>query len=101
MGTPCQFLEKRDIPCPSCGMTTAFALLMHGRPLAALVCQPFGLFVAAGCTIMMALFLVGLLSGCRIKARLSGAHWKWGLTMVFAGGVASWLYKIVVWRLGP
>lgn len=27
---PCTFQELVGLPCPSCGMTTSFALLMHG-----------------------------------------------------------------------
>jgi hypothetical protein len=27
---PCTFQEMAQIPCPSCGMTTSFTLLMHG-----------------------------------------------------------------------
>jgi hypothetical protein len=28
--SPCGFYQMTDVPCPSCGMTTSFALLMHG-----------------------------------------------------------------------
>ncbi len=27
---PCTFFDKTGLPCPSCGMTTSFSLLMHG-----------------------------------------------------------------------
>src|SRR5262249_32861587 len=27
---PCSFLEVVGVPCPACGMTTSFSLLMHG-----------------------------------------------------------------------
>src|SRR5258708_35401305 len=27
---PCTFAEMTRVPCPACGMTTSFALLMHG-----------------------------------------------------------------------
>ena len=46
---PCGFYVVFHKPCPSCGMTTAFALLMHGHPLKALKVQPagVGVFLAA------------------------------------------------------
>lgn len=28
--SPCGFYQMTDVPCPSCGMTTSFSLLMHG-----------------------------------------------------------------------
>ena len=42
---PCGFYLVFGKPCPSCGMTTAFALMMHGRPQEALKAQPAGVGV--------------------------------------------------------
>ena len=47
---PCGFYVLFHRPCPSCGMTTAFALVAHGHPLMAIKTQPAG----------MAVFLAGL-----------------------------------------
>ncbi|MEW6758986.1 MAG: DUF2752 domain-containing protein [Acidobacteriota bacterium] len=44
---PCTFYAVFHKPCPSCGMTTAFSLLLHGRPLEALRAQPAGVAVFA------------------------------------------------------
>jgi hypothetical protein len=46
---PCGFYEVFHKPCPSCGMTTAFAWMIHGHPLRAVRAQPAGaaVFVAA------------------------------------------------------
>ena len=30
---PCGFLAQTGYPCPSCGMTTAFAAMAHGHPV--------------------------------------------------------------------
>ncbi len=43
---PCQFEKWTGKPCPTCGMTTAFSLLMHGRPVAAARANPAGLLLA-------------------------------------------------------
>jgi hypothetical protein len=47
---PCGFYVVFHKPCPSCGMTTAFAWIMHGHPVRALQAQPAGVavFLAAG-----------------------------------------------------
>jgi len=42
---PCGFYTMFHKPCPSCGMTTSFALLMHGRLLDAFKSQPAGVFL--------------------------------------------------------
>lgn len=43
---PCGWPRTYGIPCPTCGVTTAACLLVHGRILAALATQPFGALLA-------------------------------------------------------
>ncbi len=42
---PCGFYVMFHKPCPSCGMTTSFALLMHGKIIKAIKTQPAGVFL--------------------------------------------------------
>ncbi len=42
---PCGFYEVFHKPCPSCGMTTAFAWIMHLHPVEAFHAQPAGVAV--------------------------------------------------------
>jgi hypothetical protein len=42
---PCGFYSIFHKPCPSCGMTTSFSLLMHGRIFDAVKAQPAGVFL--------------------------------------------------------
>jgi len=42
---PCGFYSIFNKPCPSCGMTTCFSLIMHGRFLEAVKAQPAGIFL--------------------------------------------------------
>ena len=39
---PCGFEYSTGMPCPTCGMTTAYALTVRGRIYAAIVTQPAG-----------------------------------------------------------
>jgi hypothetical protein len=43
---PCSFLMLFGIPCPTCGMTTAWALLMHGEFIRALLANTGGVLLA-------------------------------------------------------
>jgi hypothetical protein len=44
---PCTFSRMTGAPCPSCGMTTSFALLMHGDLLNSLRANAVGTLLAA------------------------------------------------------
>jgi hypothetical protein len=43
---PCTFRIMTGVPCPSCGMTTSFALLMHGDVLNSLRANAVGTLLA-------------------------------------------------------
>jgi len=43
---PCSFLVLFGIPCPTCGMTTAWAFLMHGLLVKALQANTGGVLLA-------------------------------------------------------
>ncbi|MCG3128749.1 MAG: hypothetical protein CHACPFDD_03640 [Phycisphaerae bacterium] len=53
---PCGMLVVTGLPCPTCGMTTAFAHAVRGRWLRAAYAQPAGfvLALAAGATAVLA-----------------------------------------------
>jgi hypothetical protein len=46
---PCTFYELTGLPCPSCGMTTSFALLMHGDLGNSLRANAVGTLLAVFC----------------------------------------------------
>ncbi|MFQ5429485.1 MAG: DUF2752 domain-containing protein [Phycisphaerae bacterium] len=54
---PCGFVVTTGLPCPTCGMTTAFSNTVRGRLIAAFIAQPAGL---AFCLGTIACFLYGL-----------------------------------------
>ena len=46
---PCRFAQMTHKPCPSCGMTTSFALLAHGDPANSLRANAVGTLMALFC----------------------------------------------------
>lgn len=101
LGLPaCGWIHAAGVPCPTCGMTTAFALAADGRLLAALACQPAGavlalLTAAAGLLGAMVLF-TGASLGPYARRFRSSSLW-WGLGALILGG---WLWKIAAFRSG-
>jgi len=95
---PCGWVVALGKPCPTCGMTTAFAHAAQGRPGHALWAQPAGalmaLLTAAGfwSAVHVAVFgsRVGSLLAKTLRARIL---WP-GLGVL----VASWVYKMIVWN---
>lgn len=39
---PCGLMKNAGLPCMTCGMTTSYALMLEGRPLASFINQPMG-----------------------------------------------------------
>jgi len=93
---PCNFLERTGVPCPSCGMTTSFALLVRGRVFSSLYVQPMGtlLAMATGVTVWVALYVA--ITGrpvYRMLRVVPGIYWVLP-PMFFA--VAAWAWKIFI-----
>lgn len=93
---PCNFHSQTGLPCPFCGMTTAFTHMAHGNVRQALMTQPLG---ALGFVVV--LFLTPVAVGAAITGRNAiGAAMKmpWGkLTWMFALiVVGAWIFKLVM-----
>jgi hypothetical protein len=55
---PCTFYATTGLPCPSCGMTTSFALLMHGDLVNSLRANAVGTLLAGFCLLLIPWCLV-------------------------------------------
>jgi hypothetical protein len=54
LGLPeCNFVTLTGKPCPACGMTTSFALLMHGDPVASARANWVGTGLALACLVLV------------------------------------------------
>jgi len=91
---PCTMVMITGLPCPTCGMTTAFAYAARGRLAAAFQAQPAGLALA------LAVMAVGVLAGSVLA---TGKVWvvNWcrvspmGIALIVAAAIlAGWGYKI-------
>jgi len=91
---PCLFLKITGVPCPTCGMTTSFALLAHGQLWRSIIAHPLGAlayFYIAVLTLLM--------GGATILRRgveaVVSARWT---QLALALGV-TWIIKLAAWCL--
>lgn len=94
----CGWIALFDLPCPTCGMTTAFAHAADGHLLASLHAQPLGslLALATAMTLWVSLFVaVTGWRGAVIFTRLLTTKTAWILSLLV---MAAWLYKIVSYK---
>ena len=70
---PCGWMVGMGLPCPTCGMTTAFALAARGSFLASAYVQPMGFVLAVGTAATALACLHTALTGGRL-AHVLGAR---------------------------
>ena len=88
---PCPLYAWTDVPCPSCGVTTAVVLAVQGRPLDSIRTQPFG-FLLTILALGFAVFVLAQAARRRSAAlalarRRPWRHWR---ALAFAW-LAGWL----------
>ena len=91
---PCPFHALTGIPCPACGMTTAFAHVARGDVGAALRAQPLGAALALLCA--AAVIATPILALARVPPSAIARRAS-GRTLAVSGLVVwllSWAYKI-------
>lgn len=94
----CGWMTAFDTPCPTCGMTTAFAHAAEGDLLGSVVAQPLGALLALITAMTAAGGLYVAATGSRLAAaltRLWGPRTGW-----ITGGLVlgSWMWKIASHR---
>lgn len=100
-GTPCPFPLIMKLPCPTCGMTTAFALTMHARPIEAFLAQPAG-FVLCLSTVALLIVSIRIVATGTIRtidwSRIRPAPVALSLALFLVG---AWAFKLVqAWIYG-
>jgi hypothetical protein len=95
---PCGWVAMADVPCPTCGMTTAFAHAAEGNLLAAVRAQPFGAILAVAVAVALVVGVYTAITGSRVAvlfSRLWGRRAAWALGLGLGG---AWVYKLLVYK---
>jgi hypothetical protein len=98
---PCGFLTLTGYPCPSCGITTSLAYLLHGDVVHSLVSQPFGTVFYAAMLFAASISLISIwrrIPAAEILSADSIERIQYGLLLIF---FLSWFYKIYLMKVMP
>lgn len=99
LGLPaCTWPVALQIPCPSCGMTTAFAHAARGDLLSSFTSQPFGALLALATAVAVVAGVFAAATGTRVLTFFAPLGSKLGATFAVGLLVAAWVYKIVEFR---
>ncbi len=95
---PCGWILMADMPCPTCGMTTAFSHAVRGHLVASFLAQPLGCLLALATAMALLVSVHTVLTGSRLPnalARLWGRRVAWTLC---AFVVLAWGYKVASYK---
>ncbi len=93
---PCNFHAMTGLPCPFCGMTTAFAHMAHGQVREAFMAQPMGMLGFIVCVLLLPVAIGAALTGKNAIAAAMKLPWikiSWVLGAMLT---ASWIFKLIV-----
>ncbi len=93
---PCTFVVLTGYPCPTCGMTTAFAHTVRGQLGAALAAQPAGLILALAMAATAGISLSVVVSGRVWQVNWYRVRPAWITVIIIGLLAAGWASKIVV-----
>ncbi len=97
---PCNLERRFGIPCPTCGMTTSFALFVRARILASLYVQPMGAVLAFACCMVFWVAMYEFITGRAVHRLLRIAPAGYYLWTAFGMLIAAWAWKTVIHVLG-
>lgn len=93
----CGWVAAFGKPCPTCGMTTAFAHAAHGNLAASFLVQPMGAMLALASAAGFWACLHAAVFGSRVSVPTAGLLAPRVLWWIAAAGVTAWIYKIWTW----
>jgi hypothetical protein len=92
---PCSFVLTSGLPCPTCGMTTAFSNMVRGHVLQAVHAQPAGAVLCLAAVGLLVASIMALTTGKMVVVkweRVGPVRVALGLAFLIIGG---WAYKLV------
>jgi len=95
---PCPFFHLTGIPCPSCGLTTSFALAARLEFFSSLSTQPFGLIVFCLTLIAIPLSLILIRRRISWQELTQLRFFERTIYFLIPLYLLSWFYKIIIWR---
>jgi len=99
LGLPaCSWPIAIQIPCPSCGMTTAFAHAARGDLLSSFITQPFGALLALATAVAVVAGTYAAVTGTRVLTFFAPLGSKFGAAIAVGALLAAWIYKIAEFR---
>jgi hypothetical protein len=93
---PCQFARLTGRPCPSCGMTTAFAWTVRGRFDRAWGANPAGALLAPACAALVPWLLVGAARGKALGLRSAEPALIGVVVATVAVSLVSWTIRLIL-----
>ena len=87
------------IPCPTCGITTAFVHAARGHVLTALIVQPVGFLLAVGIAATTIASAVTVVTGRRWVVNWWRVSPLWLALAVVAVVLLAWVYKIATYQV--
>lgn len=97
---PCGWVTGFGIPCPTCGMTTAFAAAADGDFIASIRAQPLGFLLALATAASVAVSAYVVVTGSAIGGhflRMVTPRFGWWMLVAL---VLAWLYKVAAVKFG-
>ncbi len=96
---PCGFATVFELPCITCGMTTAFAHAANADFPRAFLTQPLGaaLAIAAASAFWIAAYVAA--TGSSVGRQFLKPFAGRGLWLVLAAALAAWAFNALRWRL--
>lgn len=100
LGLPrCAFSAMTGTPCPSCGMTTAFAWCARGRLDRAWRANPAGSVLAPTCAVLVVWMIVSAARGRPWITRTIDGPLIVVVSATVAIGLGAWMIRMILWRV--
>lgn len=96
---PCAFLVMTGLPCPSCGMTTAFSWAVRGRFDRAWRANPAGSLLVPTCAAMIPWLVVSAARGRPWGTRSLDGPLMIVVVASVAFGLAAWTFRLILGRV--